>query len=301
MNNQTEKYIVVDGIDVNRHVYISFFAPETIKGLSNITNNIDEAFTSSLSGVKKVIEGGETKKEVESVFSNAKEVVNSASDIIDKAADRLITKRNTAPVDLTKAKWEQTIILPIPNELQESLNHDWNEQNGLVASILNNSIGSNTNIGQAINGIAALTGTRNVTTNPDFVQMYSGTKLRGVSFSWTFIPDNKSQAEKIFETIRRFKQFSSGHLTQGGTFITAPYFCKIEFVAENLQEALQFDEMIIKDVNVNYSGAGNMEMFHDGNPKFITLSITFGERRMKTFKDWEKSDSYDETADYWGD
>jgi len=39
-------------------------------------------------------------------------------------------------------------------------------------------------------------------------------------------------------------------------------------------------------IGVNYSEAGFMETFRGGNPKAITLNVSFAERLMKTSDDW---------------
>jgi hypothetical protein len=44
--------------------------------------------------------------------------------------------------------------------------------------------------------------------------------------------------------------------------------------------------MVIDSVSVNYSPTGFMEMYADGIPKSISLSISLIERKPKMAKDW---------------
>jgi hypothetical protein len=278
-----------DDLDINRYIEINFYKPNLLG------TAVDQIEKSATSGITTILNNN-TDNIVESLNNVAKEVSNtvrtSGSKVWQSLKEEANTRKITQRVDTSPAKKEIVgfFYLPLPNELQETLNHEWNEENGIVSTVIqkgmDTTLKNDLSIQKIINGIAGLTGTRNVTTNPDYIQMYKGTKPRSVSFSWTLVPQSKKEAEVIWTIIRRFKAYSSPHPSSSYGFLTAPYFCSIKLINEKMDEALKFNDMIIDSVSVNYSEAGNMELFHDGTPKSMVLSVSFIERRAKTFEDW---------------
>jgi hypothetical protein len=274
-------------LDANRHVEFNFYASDLVK---NVSEALDNATTKTVSAVANIaVTGGE--QTLTTLIGVGGELLKTGEKTITTLGNELKTrvlsgKVNTKESNNSSSTWIASIDLPIPNNLEETLQHEWQEENGPVASILNKGLGSDSPAAKIINGISALTGTRNVTVNPDYIQMYKGTKPRSVSFSWSLMPNNKEEAQDIWDIIRRFKGFSSPHPSGSYAFLTAPYFCSITIRNSRMDESLQFWDMIIESVSVNYSESGFMEMYYDGTPKKINLTINFIERRVKTSEDW---------------
>ena len=283
-------------LDPNRYIEFNFFAPDTMK---NAVTKLESAAKTGISGAGDVMSGNTS-----GLWNKAKNIgedVIGAGDIVFGTLSSNLKSRvqgsnfdTTTQTINTSKQWVFQINLPIPNNLEESLKHDWNTDNGPVASVLN--AGGDIGLQQIVNGIAALTGTRNVTTNPDYVQMYKGSQPRNITFSWTLMPNSKDESELMLSVIRRFKSYSSPNPSTSGAFLTSPLFCEVNIKNENLDDTIRLTNMVIDSVTANYSSGGFMEMFADGIPKVITLTISMVERKPKMAKDWlndEEANSYD--------
>ena len=280
-------------LDQLRYVEFNFYKSDLMKG-------IVEGLEESVKTTAKTLVNNPTSESVKTAASSiGNTIVSTASSSKNTISDQVKKRINTGKVNssaINSKTWISSIDLPLPNNLEESLNHEWQEENGPVASILNMGVGPNSLAAQVVNGISALTGTRNVTVNPDYIQMYKGSKPREVTFTWTLMPNNETEAKKIWTIIRRFKAFSSGHPSTSYAFLTAPYFCEIKIRNEKMQEALKFNDMVISNISINYSESGFMEMYWDGTPKAIVLTLSLVERRMKTYNDWitdEEKNTYE--------
>jgi hypothetical protein len=272
-------------LDPNRYIEFNFYAPDFT---STVTKQLENVVIDTTNTTISVASGNTTglwdkvKKVGNDVIGTGDLIIGTlASNIKDRANNNFNT--TTKDVDTSK-KWIFQINLPIPNNLEESLKHEWNTENGPVASILN--AGANSGLQQIVNGIAALTGTRNVTTNPDYVQMYKGSQPRSMTFSWTLIPNSKEEAELMLSIIRRFKSYSSPNPSVSGAFLTAPLFCNVKIKNKNLDDTIHLTNMVIDSVTTNYAGGGFMEMFSDGIPKVIVLTVNMIERKPKMAEDW---------------
>jgi hypothetical protein len=275
-----------DNLDENRYIEFNFYAPDLAK---DVIDSLEKV-VSDTANVIGSIGGKGTLSKVKNIGGNivatADKVFDAlASEINNRVKDKEIPDVSSGDMDKSK-KWKFQINLPIPNNLQENLKHEWNTENGPVASILRSGVGPDSSAQKVINGIAALTGTRNVTTNPDYIQMYRGSQPRNITFSWSLMPNSKDEAERMLSIVRRFKAYSSPDPSKSRAFLTAPLFCSVVIQNENLSETIKLDNMVIDSVSVNYSGAGTMEMFADGIPKIIVLSVSLIERKPKVAEDW---------------
>ena len=81
--------------------------------------------------------------------------------------------------------------------------------------------------------------------------------------------------------------YSSPEALGGKLLLRSPHFFGLDFNNEILQKQLQFTEVNVTDISIEYSPGGNMEMFHDDMPKTIQLSISFTDREPKLHKHWQ--------------
>jgi len=289
-----------ENLPESKFISVDFFKADIGDTADTITNTVS-------SFVKSVLDGSEAKvdekhktdyiKKVESAITDAKEKINNT--LSNGGKDVNV---ESVSVEQTKSTFKGAIYLPIPNNVSESLQHDWQQSNGLVKTALSTFGGDG-----VINNAEAIAkdvfnkalGKQEVLVNPDYVQTYNGTGLRTLELSWTFVPNNKREAEAIFDIIRKLKATSSPTKLQGAVFITAPLFCRVTFNNDKLENSMRYDIMVITNISVNYSEAGFMETFYDGNPKSINLAITLAERKMKTSSDWDvERNSKDERSGY---
>jgi len=195
-NNNLKLQIFPKKLDSIRYIEFSFYKADLVEDIIKTLEN-------SVTTASKTLVNNPTEESIKIAIKSVKdELIKTGSKtfktIRDEANSRINTGRlNSSEINMNRKTWISNIILPLPNNLEENLNHEWQEENGPVASILNNGIGSDSLASRVVNGLAALTGTRNVTVNPDYVQMYKGSKPREVSFSWTLMPNSKEEAETI--------------------------------------------------------------------------------------------------------
>ena len=293
---KTEILIFPEDLDNNRYLIINFYevGASGSKAFAELNTSITNVLGSISKGIE--LEGTQVADNLKTAFKSGIEVVKNAGSTAKQGLDAIGSGQRTAKAPLESSKIAASIVLPIPNNLNESINHSWEEKTGIATSLLGNMLGPSSLIGQTVEATAALTGTRNVVLNPDYHQMYSGTRLRGLQLSWSFTPRSKKESEELTKIIATIKKYSAPHISNGGAFLSAPYFTKVKFrkgdksPKSKLDLLLNFDALVVKDISVNYAEEGMMEMFEDGYPKFINFTISFGERRMKTFSDWDYKD-----------
>jgi len=183
------------------------------------------------------------------------------------------------------------IYLPLPNEIQEALSHSYEEQAGWMGAVKENTpfLNSGIDMGVAMAGfISKITGSRSVTFDRNRVSMYTESAFRTISLSWSLVPNNKEESKAIHKIIKSLKKYSSPDSVAGKILLKSPHFFRIKFGNELIDEALQFYEVVIEEIGIDYSPGGHMEMHHDDTPKTMNLSITFKDREPKLMGHWDE-------------
>lgn len=144
-------------------------------------------------------------------------------------------------------------------------------------------------------GTAALMdmmGCRRPVMNPGYYQNYSGSSLRSFSFSFTFIPENKEEAEQVISIINFFKKCSSpslpGAMKDAGliakvteSVMLSPRTWEIYVCNETINKLMSFHRCVCTNVSVTYGDSEKVSMFADGVPKQMTLSLNFSEGQLQ--------------------
>jgi len=165
------------------------------------------------------------------------------------------------------------------------------------------------------NEIAKVTGespTRNdlfasaagVVTNPNTELLYDSPQMRGIDFAFKLVPNNKTEAEIIFEIVRTFKKClhpsfgvpgrEQGGKTQGVVgaigkeakdkvgFISVPSVCKFAFMkGGGLHPFLpQYKTCALIGVDVNYTSDNGYAVTRDGYPVSTELRLQFKELKL---------------------
>jgi len=291
-----------ENLSDTRYIQLNFYDPGFSKSVTTaLTNAINKGIQSTVDGDISVFgairetasTAVDVAKTIGTTFANDLQTRNEAA--INRAGSTGTAQYDTTAAAVDK-KLVDTIFLPLTNSLQEDVNHEWEMQTGVVSNSLNavTNKGGTSAVNQASNAIGKITGTRSVLINPDYIQTYKGTGLRGVKLDWSLVPNNATEAENIFKIIRLLKQYSSPKKEATGILVVSPLFCEIIFKNGRLNDSVKFEEMVIENISVNYSESGFMEIYHDGAPKSIMLSVKFLERRMKTQDDWRSVESKNE-------
>jgi hypothetical protein len=214
------------------------------------------------------------------------------------------TKHMTLAENLLRNKRTNIVItLPLPNAFSEELRHEWSKETGLAkeaASKLGSVVGK---LGggagdvamKALQETAAKSGSRVPGADPGYFQKYNGTDCRTFSFAWDLVIESKSMAENFFTVINQFKMYSSPDQVISNAILEAPNFWLIDVANPNLK-SIRFQPVVITSVNVDYAGSGIMDLYFDGTPKYLKLTVGCSEISAMT-KQLFGADDYDISAD----
>lgn len=139
-----------------------------------------------------------------------------------------------------------------------------------------------TNAGDIIAEAGASMGFRQPTIDPGWFQEYIGTRPRTFEMDFDFLPNNDEEATMIQNIILNLKKFSTPRSTITGVSLLSPYTFEILFGNEKIQKLINMSNVVLKTIDVNYSGDGNMLMFADGSPTYIKLNLGFAEMNVVT-------------------
>ena len=191
------------------------------------------------------------------------------------------------------------IMLPLPNAMEDTQQHRWEEQEGLTRKIgefftkkLNNVAGKmplmDVDAEYAMKYLNMSAKTRQFTTNPSYWQMYKGSTPRGITFTWAFVPRTSAEASLIQDVIVTFKKFASPEKLNGGFLFKSPYVWTVTFSNPKITNMLALKKLVCNQVQVSY-GEGAMSLFKDGMPKYVQLSVSFQECTVSTAEDYNSS------------
>lgn len=134
--------------------------------------------------------------------------------------------------------------------------------------------------------IANSTGQRKPIIDPGYFQNYSGSSPRSFSMKYDLVPKSTSEAKMILMIIVKFKQFSSPQQSGVGPILYSPFNFKIINENSYMNLLTSIDRVVLTSLSVDYGADGAMELFSDGMPKFISLTLTFSETRVRTSQDY---------------
>lgn len=126
--------------------------------------------------------------------------------------------------------------------------------------------------------------------NPYQQLQFEGVGLREHTFSYTFSPNSKVEADTLRDIIRQLKMRM--HPEMNGMMLNFPDQCKIKLSGGlNDLAYYTFQDCYLKNMAVNYAPSGTPSFFKDGtHPVEIKLDLTFGEIRPITRDFYTKGD-----------
>jgi len=276
--------------DLSKQNYIAFdfYSPDLGKNIVTALTSVVDA------GVQFATGKGNPKVSLEKAGSSSKAVGNKVANAFSKrvnasANGKASADLDSAAIDANAKTYKDSIFMPLTNGIAESISNEYLQGQGVVSNLMSKAMdmGGDFSVSNALSGMAKFTGSRALLTNPDKVQEYKGTGLRSLSLAWIISPQSKEETKTILNIIRLFKLYSAPELQLANALLLAPYFCKVTLTNELLNEVLRYEEMMIQTVNITYGSGGAMEIFEDGMPKEINLTLELVERRMKTMEDWQ--------------
>lgn len=204
------------------------------------------------------------------------------------------------------------VSLPYPNNISDNQDHSWNRENGFISGAISGGLGAlakglggkldkfankftstkklkgvvkgvvgdvsaDTRIGQFAN----YAGIRKPVLDPGLFQNYTGSNPRNFVMAYTFMPNNSKEAQKIKEIILWFKKYSSPTLVTGSAVMLAPYCFNIDFGSNPyISEMFNMKCAVITNLQVDYGADGSFQLFQDGFPKQINLTMNFAESEL---------------------
>jgi hypothetical protein len=118
-----------------------------------------------------------------------------------------------------------------------------------------------------------------ITIDPNLITTYRNTDIREFNFVINILPINAVNAREIIKGILALKAEMVG--VRETLVLKQEYIFKVKFQNKRLQEYLWIDdiELNLSRVDIDIGSDGSMQLYHDGTPKHMQLSLTFQERR----------------------
>jgi hypothetical protein len=213
------------------------------------------------------------------------ETIEAQGISVDAIAKGLLEslKDLSEPPALNKATKSYTIVLPMPLELADKVENKYVEELGIAGKIAE--MASGTSIGgiaaAAIRTVANNTGLAKPIINPGFQQDYQGTSPRTFSFSWEFVPVDANESKTIMVILSILKYWSLPK--EKGVILHSTGIVKFSFGINNkhaMNALIAPSKLgcVINSLDVSY-GDSNMQLYQDGMPKIIKVTINLTERR----------------------
>ena len=236
------------------------------------------------------------------------------NDTCDSEAEQMLQKAlNTATQaiedvwDVTAGSSEQIsapegftsmgqIVLPIPTQLNDESSHSWNTETSIISEAIKSGASAagamlpGGKVGRLITSMksgmggfdkilatgAMLSGRRKPLIDPGYFQNYTGSQPRSFTMSWNLIPQNSNDSKTIHDIIITFKKWAAPSRAISGVVMLAPYFFNIQLSNPMISSMIKMDNCVCTRVECSYSS----QIFPDGMPKQITLSLGFNESRL---------------------
>lgn len=225
------------------------------------------------------------------------ETVSKQYDDLQKLMEDKSSTQNTAPTrglaqkdlknrvkKLIPAKTLYGVALPLPNELTDSQDHQWDQNTGLSGTVLQGIDDKYLSgiLSKRTGELSTKTGLRKAMVNPGYFQDYKGSTPRNFSLSWDLIPANAEEADSIITIIYNLKKYTLPTSIGMGTGLLSPYFFEVVINNPRIDALINMTNVVCTNITVNYSAEGALQFLPDGIPKYIKLNMSFAERTLVT-------------------
>jgi len=220
----------------------------------------------------------------------------------------------------------QVIILPMPNNLQESFGVTYDTPSlGPVAGAATNSLINAIRGGEVptpMSGkemaitLASAIGAKalkelkkpssseeaqnfgaigsmiaGIAPNPNMAVLFSNIGLRSHSFSYKFAPTSAKELDTLKRIIAQLKiRMLPGMAKEGSMLFTFPDVCDIEF-GPNKNRPYKIKRCVMENLSVNYTPMGSPAFFKTGDPVMVEINMSFKEMSVFTRVDMKDNAS----------
>ena len=204
-----------------------------------------------------------------------------------------------------------TIVLPIPNSLNDTTSLEWSSEDMPVVPELLNKVPEGIRIGTQVatgygtpdNSEKSTFSAREYAPHPPIADplkwaVFKSSNLRSFNFSYEFVPQNQEEAKIIATICLLFKKLSAPVSAASSVAMLPPARVKVEFSNPYLEAMLNCGVCVIDSVKTDFKGSQGafVSTFADGFVKSLSLDITLKEFRPKYSQDYEL-DSKNITSD----
>lgn len=176
--------------------------------------------------------------------------------------------------------------LPFPNGgLTDTVTNEYSTANAMFEAARSMVPGANN---ETLNGLVNQAG---YVIDPLLTQTYKGTTPRTFEGEWQIIPQSMAESAAVATILYQIKKAAAPDKIKGADklgMLTAPYTYKITFGNPVIQAAMNFNEMVLTNYNINYFAQGYASTYSDMMPKHISLQMSFAEFGIKYRKDWKE-------------
>ena len=215
-------------------------------------------------------------------------------------------------------KTEYSVAFPLPTNLEDKHNIDYDPFDaGIAGSIMNSfNQGQGVTLSTAIRPLAEFIGKlpegQNILNiasqqlaaalNPNKSIIFNSVKFRSYSFSWNFAPNTEEESTALRKIIRRIKSYSlptyakissENNLKVDYNVFNYPYMVKVNLYpwasdSSGDPEMFQTKHCVIDNISINYSPENNLSFFNSekNSPTFVSLSLNLTEIELFTGEDF---------------
>lgn len=267
--------------------------------------------------VKESEIAADAKAAYDKAVSKLKDALNTVPNEVADVGS--IAKNLEANSKASSGTTKAVIVLPLPNTFTDSQNHGWSNESGVIGSIgakianqsvtgiankiagaipgragemtqaitgAADSIAGDITIDKVLGSSAAAAGLRKPLIDPGYFQNYTGSNPREFTMSWDLVPNNAPEAASIMAIIMKLKEYASPTKMKGGLTLFAPYWMSVKFSNNYISAMAKMDRVVITNISVDYGADGFMQQTFDGQPKHMTLTLSFAEVDMTTADDY---------------
>ena len=143
-------------------------------------------------------------------------------------------------------------------------------------------------VGAEINAERTIAAKTSRVINPRRETLFQSPEMRKFEFAFEFAPRNLDESKAIREIVQTFKHHAYPQRGFGGFFLKMPAEFQLEFysiIDGTAHENLWLNKIarcVLQEINVDFTAAGSVSMFHNAAPTHINLTLSFQEVELIT-------------------
>ena len=305
--NDNQKLIIMGGGDSDYRLAVESY--ETIEGnksFSNVNMLNSEVRRAGSAYTYKPVDLQTAKEE----FAEAKKIEKGQRDIQrkkQKASGSKASTHSTARIRKAEFQMEETVALYLPQKLNVAGMNTYDtpefallkdiegmvnlDMKALGPTIIRKTAGvvdSMANIaGADLNAKRAIAAATGRVTNPRRETLYVSPEMRKFEFAFEFTPRNEKESWAVRDIIKTLRKHAYPKLAMGGYFYHMPAEFHLEYYSPNNDGGYTQNEWlnrilpcVLQEVNVDYTGSGQVSMFESGAPTHINVTLSFQETEL---------------------